>query len=234
MTLEFITALMQYLTQFIMIFMIERYVFLEKGLPKKKQRIYYTITLLFGILLQCLVGDELASIYIIFVGAHNIFLARKEHKIRGAFIIAPIIGIVNGLVTPFLYIPGTFADVTTRAMLIYYLVIFSIILALFCVFYLTGKKWRRHYETEMMGRKLQKWELALITIIGIALIVYSILVTVGIQYGNIVKEELSNDPLLAEVIYAQTAINLCWMCVVAFILSVAVIVLVMQGNKRAY
>ena len=83
MTLEFITALMQYLTQFIMIFMIERYVFLEKGLPKKKQRIYYTITLILGILLQCFVGDELASIYIIFIGAHNIFLARKEHKIRG-------------------------------------------------------------------------------------------------------------------------------------------------------
>ena len=234
MTLEFITALMQYFTQYIMIFMIERYVFLEKGLPKKKQRIYYTITLLVGILLQCFVGDELASIYIIFIGAHNIFLARKEHKIRGAFIIAPIIGIVNGLVTPFLYIPGTFADVTTRAMLIYYLVIFSTILLLFFLFFLTGKKWRRHYETEMMGRKLQKWELALITIIGIALIVYSILVTAGIQYGNIVKAELSNDPMLAEVIYAQTAINMCWMCVVAFILSVAVIVLVMQGNKRAY
>ena len=234
MTLEFITALMQYFTQYIMIFMIERYVFLEKGLPKKKQRIYYTITLLVGILLQCFVGDELASIYIIFIGAHNIFLARKEHKIRGAFIIAPIIGIVNGLVTPFLYIPGTFADVTTRAMLIYYLVIFSTILLLFFLFFLIGKKWRRHYETEMMGRKLQKWELALITVIGLALIVYSILVTAGIQYGNIVKAELSNDPMLAEVIYAQTAINMCWMCVVAFILSVAVIVLVMQGNKRAY
>ncbi|MBQ8038773.1 MAG: response regulator [Lachnospiraceae bacterium] len=234
MRLEFITGLMQYLTQYIMIFMIERYVFLEKGLPRKKQRIYYTVTLLVGILLQCFLGQNVASLYILFIGAHNIFLARKEKKIRGGFIIAPITGIVNGLVTPFLYIPGTFADVTSKSMVTYYLVVFSTILFLFFVFFLTGKKWRKHYETEMMGRKLQKWEFALITVIGLALIVYSILVTVGIQYGNIVKEELSNDPVLAEVIYAQTAINLCWMCLVAFILSVAVIVLVMQGNKRAY
>ena len=234
MTLEFITGILQFITQYLMIFMIERYVFLEKGLPKKKQRIYYTITFLLGIVLHFLLGQNISSLYIIFVAAQNIFLARKEKKIRGIFIIVPIIGIVNGLVTPFLYIPGTFADVTSKAMLIYYTVIFSIILLLFFVFFLTGKKWRRHYETEMMGRKLRKWEFALITIIGLLLVGYSVLATVGIQYENILKEELVNDPVLTEVIYAQTAINLCWMCLVAFILSVAVIVLVMQGNKRAY
>ena len=234
MTLEVLTSYMQYFAQYIMIFMIERYVFLENGLSKKKQKIYYTVTLLLGILIHCLWGENVSSIYIILVASYNIFLARKEKKVRGAFLIIPIVGVVNGLVTPFLYLPAGFFSMSSRFTVIYYLIIFSLIFLLFLLFLLLGKKWRRHYETEMMGRKLQRWEFLFITVIGLMLMAYTGLVTGGIQYIDIIKQKLTNNPEVEKIVFWQTIANIWWMNLVAFILSVAAVVLVMQGNKRAY
>lgn len=230
MLVEVLAAYFEYIIQFVMIFMIERYVFLEKGFSRGKQRMFYAVTFFLGTILFILCGTEVSSIFVVLIAGLNISLARSEKKFRGFFLIFPVMGITNGLVVPFLHIPSTFGTLSEYGISSYYLTVFSIIIVVFLIFWLKGRRWRCRFETEMMGRKLQRWEFALVSIVGILIMIYSILV----DYGTKMVVVDATNEMYAELLHAQIAINLCWMSVVAFVLSVTVIVLVMQGNKRAY
>ena len=88
-------------------FLIQRYVFLEHGLEKEKQKRFYIITLSIGIILCTLRTSEVAAIFAMVACGVNILLARKGKKLTGFFLVFPIIGIMDGLVVPIMSLPNS-------------------------------------------------------------------------------------------------------------------------------
>lgn len=207
----------------IFIFGVERYVFLEPGLEKKKQRIFYAISFTLPVLTNILEWYDLEQVLAMLVGGLNIFLARKEHRIRGFFLIIPVSGIVNGLALPILVIPPVLLQFTTEQMLIYSFVIYGVMFSLLFLFYLKGKDWRKKFQEEIENRHLERWEVFLLCFVGGLLTIYANTLT-GIPTVN------------GEYEFLVTAFvgQMCLMSITSFVMTITVIVLIMQGNKRSY
>lgn len=218
------------ITIFVLLFLMQRYMLLEKGMEKNKQRWFYIINFLISLVLTTFLYDFVQA-FMIFICGLNTFLARKEHKFRGFLLVIPTIGILNGLVVPFLSIPAFFMDpgVYREAewFIVWSFILYFIILVLLLVFWIKGGKWRKQFALEMNNRRLQKWELGLTCIIGVLLIVYSML-----PPASILAEDIGDT--VAQLLYQQLRLNQLLMSLISVICSITVIIMVMQGNKRAY
>ena len=215
-------AIMELFIMYIGIFLTERYVFLEPPLEKNKQRLYYLVSFLLALIANAFFAD-IAQFIVLLAGGLNICLARKEHRIRGFFLIIPAMGIINGLIVPILIMPAVLCNFSENEMVIYGLIIFSIIYALLLVLLIKGRKWRENFREESENRHLERWETILLFVVGILLTAYSNLLT-GLPVAN------EQNQIYVEMLSLQIAL----MGIISFILSVTVIVLVMQGNKRSY
>ena len=85
-------------------FLLERYVFLEPGMEMKKQRFFYLISASAVLFIYVFFGKDAATLVTLIAGGLNISLARKEHRLRGFFLIVPLPGIIDGFVIPILVI----------------------------------------------------------------------------------------------------------------------------------
>lgn len=218
-----VCSILEILLIFIGIFLTERYVFLEQGLEKAKQRKYYLVCFTIILLFNLFSEESLATALIYFVGGLNISLARKKHRIRGFFLIMPIVGIVDGLVVPVLVMPANLLGFSEGDMIIYSLIIYGIIYSLLLLFYYKGKRWRARFQEDMEYRHLQAWESVMLFIVGILLTNYSSsLVSIPAFDGQY------------KTITQIIASNMCLMGITAFVLTITMIVLIMQGNKRSY
>lgn len=224
------------ITIYVGLFLAQRYVLLEKGMKKNKQRWFYVISFTISILLTGF-ANILAQPFMILCCGLNSFLARKKRKIGGFLLVIPVVGLMNGLVIPVLGMPGIFVspyDTTTGQMdnsdwfIIWTFSVYSIVLFLLFTFLFKGKKWRKQFALEMEKRRLQKWELGLIVIIGILLTFYSVLLQT-----NLMEIEMS-DNVYSRMLYQQLQMNQLLMSVISMVLSITTIIMVMQGNKRAY
>ena len=208
---------------FTSVFLIERYVFLEAGLENRKQRLYYLISLILLVAVYTLLGKEASTYFTLFAGGLNIYLARKEHRIAGFLMIIPITGIVNGLILPILVVPFVLLNVSEEIKLVYSSIFYGMIALLLFLFWIRGKKWRRKFQAEMEHRHIHKWERFLLCAIGILMVIFS--------------QTLSATPDRSvdyEIVVAQLVFNMCLMAITAFILTVTIIALILQGNKRSY
>ena len=208
---------------FTSVFLIERYVFLEAGLENRKQRLYYLISLILLVAVYTLLGKEASTYFTLFAGGLNIYLARKEHRIAGFLMIIPITGIVNGLILPILVVPFVLLNVSEEIKLVYSSIFYGMIALLLFLFWIRGKKWRRKFQAEMENRHIHKWERFLLCAIGILMVIFS--------------QTLSATPDRSvdyEIVVAQLVFNMCLMAITAFILTVTIIALILQGNKRSY
>ena len=218
-----ICTMLEVIAVFIGTFMIERYVFLEPGLEKKKQRRYYAISFVVVLLANLLNSKNLATIFTLLAGGLNNCLGRKEHRIRGFFLIIPIIGIINGFAVPILIIPSVLLTFSEKETLIHAFVVYVIVFSLLLLFYIKGKKWRENFRTEMEHRHLQRWESVLLCAVGILLVNYSYTLS-SIPAAN------EQTQIFVDLIANQ----ICQMGITSLILTITVIVLIMQGNKRSY
>ena len=218
-----ICTMLEVIAVFIGTFMIERYVFLEPGLEKKKQRRYYAISFVVVLLANLLNSKNLATIFTLLAGGLNNCLGRKEHRIRGFFLIIPIIGIINGFAVPILIIPSVLLTFSEKETLIHAFVVYVIVFSLLLLFYIKGKKWRENFRTEMEHRHLQRWESVLLCAVGILLVNYSYTLS-SIPTAN------EQTQIFVDLIANQ----ICQMGITSLILTITVIVLIMQGNKRSY
>ena len=208
---------------FTSVFLIERYVFLETGLENRKQRLYYLISLILLVAVYTLLGKEASTYFTLFAGGLNIYLARKEHRIAGFLMIIPITGIVNGLILPILVVPFVLLNVSEEIKLVYSSIFYGMIALLLFLFWIRGKKWRRKFQAEMEHRHIHKWERFLLCAIGILMVIFS--------------QTLSATPDRSvdyEIVVVQLVFNMCLMAITAFILTVTIIALILQGNKRSY
>ena len=160
------------LVAFIALSLCRRYVFLEKDLEGKKQQYFNLCSILLLVLCNIVLGNNLAQLCLVLIAGLNISFARKKHRIIGYYLILPIMGIVNGIMVPFLfmfrYIFGMQNNDSIHADFADVCLIFAELL-----FYVKGKEWRNQFETQMGDRRLQKWETALLCVVGVLMNIFS-------------------------------------------------------------
>ena len=213
------------LCQLICLFCCKRYVFLEYGLERKKQDLYFLVSMALAIICG-FIDENVAMILVVVLSGLNISLARKTHRIRGFFLIVPIAGIANGLVIPILSMSIVLFPSSETAIDMYRLIADILIGVLLLFFHAYYEKRQRDKQIKMEIRHLRKWESGLLCFVGILMMGFSNIVSINSDvYGN------------AEGISGGTANKLVenniLMEVFAFTLAITIIVLVIQGNKRS-
>lgn len=211
------------------IFLIERYVFLEPGMEAPKQKRFYLVSMVGVIALFFLLGKEAATVASLVAGGLNIVLGRKAHRLRGFFLILPIPGILNGLVVPIFVMTPNLLGFSERTALYYSLLMYGVLALALLFFFVKGKDWRKWFRENMNKRHLNKWEGVLLYVSGILLL----------SFSDIMARQTSlNSQMRGDgydyAVSGQFARDACTYGVTAFVLTVALIVLVMQGNKRSY
>ena len=206
-------------------FLITRYVFLEPCLNNKSQKKFYLWSGVIVFIICLFLGTDISSILAMIICGVNIVLARKEHKFRGVLNMIPICGLLNGITIPLLVIPIQSMRLEEYSMIKYSIVIYTILFIVFGVFYFKGKEWRKKFDEEVKYRELQGWEKSLLWILGIILMFYSASLSTIPEMSDEVYKSLVYELMLKY--YVVTGI-------ISFALSSTIIVLIMQGNKRAF
>ena len=226
---------------FVMLFLIQKYVLLEKSLEKNKQTRFYIITYIISMILATFVPEgQVVNAFMLFASGLNNYLTRTENKPVGFLMTIPSIGFINGIIGPLCNLPimyfqsksewkmGDSFIITGEDMSVIYLfMMLCIIACALIIFWVKGKNWRKRFNIDMSNRRLQKWELGLCCVSGILLTFYAMTTTSAYEFRE-------NDSAYLEMLYRQLQMNQLLMTAISVILAVTTIVLIMQGNKRAY
>ena len=209
-------------------FLVKKYVFLEPDMETKKQRIFYVISffLITGVFFAF--GKDAASMAVMLLIGLNICLGRKTHRLRGLFLMIPFLGIINGLLTPIMLVPPYLLSLSVQETLIYQFMLYGVLSVLLVLFYVEGRNWRIWFHENMGHRSLRKSEKYLIWMVGILMIFFSnsrVMRIVG-DRGNLQATDGSYGYEIMTFIGISS--------IAAFIMTITIIVLIMQGNKRSF
>ena len=209
-------------------FLIKKYVFLEPDMEEKKQRIFYGISFLIICAAFLVFGKDAATMAALFMIGLNICLGRKEHRLWGLFLMIPFPGIINGLLLPVLLVPPYLLSLSAQGVLRYQVIVYGVLFLLLASFYGKGKSWRSWFQENIRHRSLRKSEKYLLWVIGILMLFFS----------NEVAAQIGAERLDAAAIGGEYRDRLASFIgissIAAFIMTVTIIVLIMQGNKRAF
>ncbi|MCM1054766.1 MAG: HD domain-containing protein [Bacteroides sp.] len=200
-------------------FLIKKYILLEPDLEPKKQRIVYIACLLLAGIAFLTIGKDAASTVVLAVIGVNICLARKEHKLRGLLMMIPCPGIINGIIVPLL-VPPYLLGMSESAEQIYQFVLYGVLAGILALFYFKGKKWRSWFRENMQNRSLRRSELYLLWAVGIIMVIFSKNISIQTAKGSAFGSELASFVGISAVS--------------AFVMTITIIVLIMQGNKRSF
>lgn len=219
--------ILEIITVVIGVFLLEKYVFLEPDMEAAKQRLFYLSSMVCIVAGFIVLGKDGATFAVILAGGLNIILRRKERRLRGFFLTIPLLGILNGLVVPILVVTPHLIGFTERGILIYRLFAYGFLALLLILFFVRGKNWREWFRENIQKRRMRRWEKILLCVVG----------TLMLSYSGIAERQLILNRQLRDAGYEYAADNrFAWDIgiygVIAFVLTVAVIVLIMQGNLR--
>lgn len=218
--LNVIKELMELMVIYLGVNLIRKYVFLEPEMEKPKQKKYQIVSVAI-ILLSYIVLKADADIVALLATALNISLSRKHKRIGGFFIIFPIIGFLNGLVVPVWGTPKVVCRMTFKEELFFSIILYSVILLSVLIFYLKSIEWRAQFEKDVTIRSLTTWERVLLVGVGAMLLLYSCTYL-----------ELPTTELAAQIVINEIIVDKIIGSVVVFGLTIIVIVLILQGNKK--
>ncbi|MGN0353209.1 MAG: sensor histidine kinase [Roseburia sp.] len=195
--------------------LIARYVFLE---PKWEKWQYYfnIVNVVILVLAEIFIESEARIFICLLCAGVNISLARKKKRIRGFFLVIPIMGICIGVLIPLLFLPELLFGLPED---IYETTLDIAGTLLMILFLWKGKNWRKKFELEIQYRKLQKWESRLLTSVGLILI--------------LIMAPISDIAVIADL-KLEMKLYVVLSSIGAMVLTCTVVELVMQGNKRAY
>ncbi len=209
-------------------FLIKKYVFLEPDMEAKKQKFFYLLSLfLIGIVLV-IFGKDMANMTALLMIGLNICLGRKKHRLCGLIQMLPFPGIINGLLVPTLLVPPYFFAMSAQETVIYQFILYGVLAMLLLLFYMRGKSWRSWFQDNMQHRSLRKSEKYLLWIIGILMLLFSNHTTmqITVDSGNVRAADSIYGRGLAPFI-GITSVS-------AFVMTITIIALIMQGNKRSF
>lgn len=209
-------------------FLIKKYVFLEPDMEEKKQKIFYLLSLfLIGIVFLAF-GKDMANMTALLLIGLNICLGRKKHHLYGLVQMLPFPGIINGLFVPTMLVPPYFFALSAQETVIYQFILYGVLSMLLLLFYIKGKSWRSWFQENMQYRSLRKSEKYLLWIIGILMLLFSnrTAMQLTVDSGNVWAADSIYGRGLAPFI-GITSVS-------AFVMTITIIVLIMQGNKRSF
>lgn len=212
--IEFIYNMLGGVQVFIYILLVARYVFHEPPISKYRKFIHSLMITVIGLTYLC-AGEDAGIMCMLLCAGVHLFIARRKSRLQGFFLVLPILGLLFGVLMPFLHtiemlLPTQ--ETIERCSIAFDLV--TIILLL--LFRWRGKGWRIRFEQELQYRQLRKWEKRFLVGVGWLLIVV---------YGTIGKVPVIDDSVKFFIVMVNIAI---------FILTVAVMGLVLRGNRGDY
>lgn len=209
-------------------FLIKKYVFLEPDMETEKQRFFYIVScFLIGVVFFVL-GKDAANMTALLLIGLNICLGRKKHRLGGLIQMLPFPGIINGLLVPTLLVPPYFFALSRQETVAYQFTLYGVLAMLLLLFCVKGKSWRSWFQDNMQHRSLRKSEKYLLWIIGILMLLFSNQTTMQITLngGNVRDADQIYGRGLAPFIGIASAS--------AFVMTITIIVLIMQGNRRSF
>lgn len=208
-------------------FMIKKYLFLEPDMENGRQQIYYGVSACVLLLIFFTLGKDAATIAALLLIGLNIIWGRRGRRPWGLFLMLPVLGILNGLLVPFLVIMPQLFFASARARFAYCLTVYGILALLLFLFYIRGKGWRTYFRENIQKRQMRSWEKILLCVVG----------TFMVSFSEIAARQIDfNSQLLAAGyeygLQGQLAWDICINGAIAFSLTATVIVLILQGNLR--
>ena len=136
--------------------------------------------------------------------------------------------IINGLLVPTMLVPSYFFALSAQETVIYQFILYWVLSMLLLLFYMKGKSWRSWFHENMQHRSLRKSEKYLLWTIGILMLLFSNHTTrqITVDSGNVRAADSIYGRGLAPFI-GITSVS-------AFVMTITIIVLIMQGNKRSF
>ncbi len=240
--LAYIVSILEIVFMYVTLIIIEKYIFLEPQMEERKQKIFYAITM--PIVIICCIFSEFAGQAVMVVSiVINVVLGRKKRKALGVLTAIWAMGIMNGIFNPIIVSPTVFLKMDETATKIYQLILYVVIYVGMILFYFLGKDWRNRFNVDMKHRHLYKWEYALLVGVGTMMMVYSYsmfampeMIDVGIldKISEVDRETVSFIIEYTNVLADDMASYFLLVTIISFILSITVVILVLQGNKRSY
>ena len=209
-------------------FLIKKYVFLEPDMEAGKQRIFYLVIFFLIAIVFFVFGKDTASFVTLFMIGLNICLGRKKRRLRGLVLMIPFPGIINGLLVPVLLVPPYLFAMPVQQTRGYQFMLYGVLFGLLIFFYVKGRDWRSWFHENMQHRSLRKSEKYLLWVIGILMLFFSSQTAMQIASddGNVLAADSMYGRGLAPFI-GITSIS-------AFVMTITIIVLIMQGNMRSF
>lgn len=215
--MNFICDALEVIVVIICFFLLKKYVFLEKDLPEKQQRIFYLATAAAVGAIFLIFGNTAAEILSSAAVGLNIILVReKSHKLKGLLMILPLF-IINCIMVPLMVVPPYLLSIDPQA---YQLAVYGILIAAFAAFMILGREWRERFAHETKDRSLSLLERVILMIGGVLSEAFSIKIGEAVNEG--VKDVYDVNWFIA--------INSLF----AVAMTVAIVIMVVQGNKRNY
>lgn len=209
-------------------FLIKKYVFLEPDMEEGKQRTFYLVSFLMIGISFLILGKDTATLVALFMIGLNICLGRKEHRLRGMLSMIPFPGIINGLFIPVVLVPPYFFAMSAQETAAYQFMFYGVLSVLLVLFYVKGKNFRSWFNANMQHRSLRKSERYLLWVIGILMLLFS----------NTTAMQITSDGgnvQMADSIYGRGLAPFIGITSTsAFVMTITIIVLIMQGNKRSF
>lgn len=210
--LEFVGRIISDCTVIMSVALIARFVFLEPQWKKSQ----YVINIVFITMIEIIgiwMNPDSSSIACMIFAGINICIARERHRIRGFFLLVPILGICMGLIAIIIFVPSLFFPAYQED-----LNLLPDLGLLAGMFVLLWKLRKSTNEQNRYMRQLQNGERRLVILVGMMLLGY---IT---SLEGMAESTLTNQ--------TRALILLC--SVIATLLSVAVIGFILLGNKKSY
>lgn len=215
--MEFVCDLLETVVVAISFFLMKKYIFLEKDMPKKYQQVFYLITAAVIAAVFLAFGKMPAEgVCAVAVGV-NIVLSRKRPRKLAGLLMILALSLINGVMVPLMVVPPYLFSFDAR---IYQAAACCLLLALFAVFVVFGRKWQRRFKSETRDRELSLLERVMLIVGGALSQIFSM------KIGDTVTAENASAIDTEQLV----AINSLF----AVAMTVAFVIMIIQGNKRNY
>ncbi len=208
--------------------LIKKYVFLEPDLKPGFRRVFHGC----GAVIVCAVfaafGKDAAALAVLFLTGLSVCIGRKTRRLRGLLMTIPLPGIISGLFVPVMCVPPYLLGMAEQSAAAYQLTMYGASVVLLALFLVKGKPWRNWFQDNMQRRSLRKSERYLLWIIGIVQLFFSVSIAAQTEAGR------AEIPGSAADYVRQFDAFIGISSITAFIMTVTIIVLIMQGNRRAF
>lgn len=209
------------------IFLLEKYVFLEPEMETSRQRCFYLSCIACIVAAFFIWGKDAATKAALLAGGLNIILGRRAHRLRGFFLIIPIPGILNGLVVPLFVIAPQLIGLSEQETILCRLFLYGVLALLLLLFWAKGKSWRGWFQENIQNRRMHKWEKILLCVVGTLMLSFS-----DIAARQLVLNRRLRDAGNTYALDNQFVWDIGIYGIIAFVLTITIIILIMQGNLR--